>query len=109
MTVSVYLQVSLGAVEWSRSVAAQAAVAHAVGGLGGGPARGSGRRAVGACVAVVRPGLTVEATVGALATSLRSPWQEMTGHHIGAAAPAAVKPASAASTAWPSASGLAAD
>ena len=105
----VCLLVNLCAVVCSRSVAAGAAVAHAVGGLGGGLARGSGRRAVGACVAKVGPGLTVEATVGALAASSRSQWQEMAGHHIEAATPVAVKPASVASTAWPFASGLAKD
>jgi len=96
------------AVACSRSVVAEVAAAHAVGGLGGGLAHGIGRRAAGACfVARAGPGLTAGATVGALAASLRSRWQEMTGHHIEAAALAAVRPASVARTAWPFASGLA--
>lgn len=98
----------MDAVECCHLVVAEVAVAHAVGGLGGGLAHGSGRRAAGACfVAGAGLGLTAEAAVGALAASLRSRWQETTGHHIEAAARVAARPASVASTAWPFASGLA--
>lgn len=99
----------MDAVECFHLVVAGVAAAHAVEGLGGGLAHESGRRAAAACFIVgAGPGLAAEATVGALAASSRSRWQEMTSHHIEAAARAAARPASVASTAWPFASGLAA-
>ena len=89
-----------------RSVVAGAAAALAAGGLGGGLAHETGRRAAGACfVAGARPELAAEAAVGALAAFLRYRWQEMAGHHTEAAVLAAVRPAWVAGTAWPFATG----